>query len=115
MAKRVKAQTARPQLAATVTDNGRIRREATDGTGQVFSYSFRRQTAREANVLLGENTQFLSTDFVAAVSLQIDGVSDPLDASADTVTAAGMDIVDFTLTAGRLKQLTAKPRTKPGF
>ena len=100
--------------AVTTSADGRIRREATDGTGQVFGYSFRRLTAREANGLLQEDTQFVSMDFVIAVGLQIDGFSDPLDATADSVTAAGLDIVDFTLTAGRLKQLTAKPRTKPG-
>ena len=114
MKKAPKAQTARPQPAATVTDDGRIRREATDGAGQVFGYSFARLTARQANVLLENDTKFVTPEFINMVSLQIDGFSDPLDADADRLTAAGFSIVDFTILGGRLKQLTASQRTKLG-
>ena len=100
--------------AVTTSADGRIRREATDGTGQVFGYSFARLTAREVNVLLENDTKFVTPEFINLVSLQIDGFSDPLDAEADRVTATGFDILDFTLAAGRLKKLTASPRTRPG-
>ena len=100
--------------AVTTSADGRIRREATDGTGQVFGYSFARLTARQANVLLENDTKFVTPEFIDLVSLQIDGFSDPLDADADRLTAAGFDIVDFTLAAGRLNQLTASPPTRRG-
>ncbi len=110
---RKKAPKAQAQPSTTTSADGRIRRDATDGLGQPFAYSFRRLTVREANALLKDDTQFISAEFVDAVALQIDGFSDPLDASADRVTAAGVDIVDFTLMAGNLEQMIARARMRP--
>lgn len=98
--KRNKPSTRRKHTLA----DGRITAEALDATGHPFGYSFKRLTGREASALLSdmdEDSHFATAEFLDGVQLRIDGFDDPLEAPADVLAAAGFEIVNFSLAAGR--------------